>query len=298
MTTTTLHLNCPTDYLLETLCLTHGWRQLRPFHWEEGSCVLTYVLHTGARPVDLLISQTRDTLAVEVTGDGPLAEEERAAVKRALTTMLALDRETTAIKHLAEQTSEAYANLVTEGAGRLLIAPTVWENAVKALLTTNCSWALTRKMAEKICSDSFTGPAPSGRCPFPSPAEVNRYSAEEIKSLAPVGYRGAYLKALAHYFVATPGFEALLSGGTLRQAEARERISALKGFGEYARIHLMTLLGFYGEIPVDSVVRGYMKAVHGVTDIPSFLETQYGDWGAYRWWKFKMESMLLGNNFP
>jgi len=298
MTTSIFHLNCPDDYSLKTLCLTHGWRQLRPFEWEDGAQVLHYVLHTGARAVDLRIARTGDALEVKVSGTGKITAGERAVIEGALVTMLALARNPSAIRGLAEKTSAAHESLVESGVGRLLIAPTAWENAAKTLLTTNCSWALTRKMSEKICSESFTDPAPSGRCPFPSPAEVNRYSAEEIKSLAPVGYRGAYLKALAHYFVATPGFEALLSGGTLRQAEARERISVLKGFGEYARIHLMTLLGFYGEIPVDSVVRGYMKSVHGVTDVPSFLDEQYGDWGAYRWWKFKMESMLLGKNFP
>ncbi|VFQ46401.1 hypothetical protein [Desulfoluna butyratoxydans] len=298
MTTTTLSLTCPDDYSLETLCLTHGWRQLRPFHWEEDAGFLRYVLHTGARSVDLLISQAGDTLAVEVTGDSPLAEEERAALKTALTTMLALDRETATIKRLAHKTSEAHATLVAQGAGRLLTAPTAWENAAKTLLTTNCSWVLTRKMAEALCSTAFTEPAPSGRCPFPAPAEVNRFSAEELKTLAPVGYRSVYLKALAHCFVANPGLETLLSGGRLSHGEAGAQISKFKGFGEYARIHLMTLLGFYGEIPVDSVVRGYMKAVHGVTDIPPFLDAQYGDWGANRWWKFKMESMLLGKNFP
>ena len=34
----------------------------------------------------------------------------------------------------------------TQGAGRLLRSPTVFEDLVKMICTTNCSWALTEKM--------------------------------------------------------------------------------------------------------------------------------------------------------
>lgn len=298
MTTTTLTFNCPENYSLKTLCLTHGWRQLRPFAWDGEAQALGYVLHTGAQAVDLRITREGEHLVAEVTGARPLTEAEVTAVKGALTSMLALDRKTSAIRRLAEGTSEACAALVASGAGRLLVAPTAWENAAKTLFTTNCSWSLTRKMADKICSASFTSPSPSGGFPFPCPAEVNRYSADELKTLIPAGYRAAYLKALAQFFVDHPGFERLLSCGELGHAEAKQNISALKGFGEYARIHLMTLLGYYGEIPVDSVVRGYMTSVHGVEAVPSSLDAHYGDWGANRWWKFKLESMLKNKNFP
>lgn len=32
----TLKFSCPEEYSLKTLCLTHGWRQLRPFSGMEG----------------------------------------------------------------------------------------------------------------------------------------------------------------------------------------------------------------------------------------------------------------------
>ena len=294
----TLKFSCPEEYSLKTLCLTHGWRQLRPFFWDGGAQALDYVFHTGTQPVDLRVTQEGATLSAEVTSAEALDADELEAVERALAAMLALKRDTAVIRRLAAATSDDYLSLVTSGVGRILIAPTAWENAAKTLFTTNCSWALTRKMAEKICSEAFTTPAPSGRFPFPSPAEVNRFSADDLKGLISAGYRAPYLKALAHYFADHSELEAALINGDLTHAEATRKITALKGFGEYARIHLMTLMGFYGEIPVDSVVRSYMKSVHGVEDVPSFLEAQYGDWGAHRWWKFKMESMLKEKNWP
>lgn len=294
----TLQLSCPEDYSLKTLCLTHGWRQLQPFSWDGEAQALDYVFHTGRQPVDLRVTQEGAILLAEVSSAEALDTDELGTVERALASMLALNRDTEVIGRLAAATSGDYVSLVTSGVGRILIAPTAWENAAKTLFTTNCSWALTRKMAEKICSEAFTTPAPSGRFPFPSPSEVNRFSADELKGLISAGYRASYLKALAQYFVDHSEFEEALINGDLNHAEATRKITALKGFGEYARIHLMTLMGFYGEIPVDSVVRSYMKSVHGVEDVSPFLETQYGDWGAHRWWKFKMESMLKERNWP
>src|SRR6266545_2400997 len=52
---------------------------------------------------------------------------------------------------------------LARGAGRLLRSPTVFEDAVKTLCTTNCSWALTRLMVERLCArDAGAAPAAAG----------------------------------------------------------------------------------------------------------------------------------------
>ena len=39
------------------------------------------------------------------------------------------------------------------GAGRMLRSPTAFEDAVKTLCTTNCSWSLTKVMVGKLVSE-------------------------------------------------------------------------------------------------------------------------------------------------
>ena len=43
-----------------------------------------------------------------------------------------------------------FAWVARRGAGRILRAPTLFEDAVKVLATTNCTWALTKLMVKNL----------------------------------------------------------------------------------------------------------------------------------------------------
>ena len=80
------------------------------------------------------------------------------------------------------------------GAGRLLKAPTVWEDLVKTLLTTNTTWAMTRQMVGRLVT---LGAAHADGHAFPTPEQVAALTPDALNDHVRAGYRGAYLHDLA-----------------------------------------------------------------------------------------------------
>jgi len=72
-----------------------------------------------------------------------------------------------------------FAWIAEQGAGRLLRSPTVFEDLVKMICTTNCSWALTEKMVNGLVNELGTA-SDDGRKSFPSAAAMAAQSAEFI----------------------------------------------------------------------------------------------------------------------
>jgi len=52
------------------------------------------------------------------------------------------------------------------------------------------------------------------------------------------------------------------------------------------------MAGYFDEIPVDSVVKSYLKNSYGDDfSIPLIIENVYGKWGKYKWWGMKLDKM-------
>src|SRR5918997_729197 len=96
---------------------SHGWSELAPCEYvNDGE--LRRVLDLGEKePVTLTING--DRTAVRVSASRKLGKLEA---------------------------EPEFAWVARDGAGRLLRSPTVYEDLVKSIMTTNCSWSLTRKM--------------------------------------------------------------------------------------------------------------------------------------------------------
>src|SRR6476469_3633328 len=67
----------------------------------------------------------------------------------------------------AVESDERLSWIADMNAGRLLRSATVWEDLVKTICTTNCSWALTRKMVVNLVSTLGTAAA-DGKRTFPT----------------------------------------------------------------------------------------------------------------------------------
>src|SRR5262249_5967931 len=78
------------------------------------------------------------------------------------------------------------------GGGRMLRAPTAFEDAVKVLFTTSCSWEATRGMVTRLISLAGA----DGRA-FPSPSAVASLSPARLKSQVLCGYRAESLSRFA-----------------------------------------------------------------------------------------------------
>lgn len=296
MQKTTIKLNPPKHYDLHMTCHAHGWKNLAPFKWSDESNSLSFVALIGEEPVDIEVVQNGKSVTATLHPHRKLDRKSLNDARQTITRSLDLKTETDSLLEVAEKFGEDYVNLIENGAGRMLHAPTLWEDAAKTLFTTNCSWSLTKKMCESACSEKFSEPAPSGRYPFPSAEKLSEYSAQNIGELIPVGYRADYLIELSKRFSEDPSLGGIESNGYDYKSAYKYVIDS-KGFGDYACNHLLVLAGYYDRIPVDTVVVSYLKRNYRVRKPESFIKRKYGKWGKYMFWGLKLEKMLKHQNW-
>ncbi|HEX2272862.1 MAG TPA: hypothetical protein VHG90_03200 [Acidimicrobiales bacterium] len=184
------------------------------------------------------------------------------------------------------------------GAGRLVRSPTVFEDVVKTVCTTNCSWSATRRMVgalvEHLGQRAPTAPAegPVGRA-FPTPGAMAAAGEDFYRDVVRAGYRGRYLRALAESVAdGSVDVEALgrATPEELPDDELAVRLQALPGVGPYAAAHVMTLLGRYSRLILDSWTRPTYARLAGratVTDATIARRfRRYGPWAGLAFWLY------------
>jgi 3-methyladenine DNA glycosylase/8-oxoguanine DNA glycosylase len=286
----------PVD-LLRTIT-SHGLASLPPIELDEDAATLTTTLPvpTG-RPRTVRVSPgSKGHARIEVVGRPPgrkAAEALVASVRHVL--------------HMDEDLSEFYAlaladpNLawVAGGAGRMIRSPTVFEEVVRIVCTTNCSWALTTRMITALV-ERLGEPAPGapadgwpGRT-FPTAEAMALATPSFYRDVVRAGYRGPYLRALARS-VASGALDlevlAAASPEELSDDEMEIRLLALPGVGPYAAAHVMLLLGRYSRLILDSWTRpkyarliGRKKPVSDATILRRFR--RYGRYAGLAFWCF------------
>ena len=220
---------------------SHGVAELLPNRLDEELWTFSTVLAIGGRARAVTLSQTRPGYA-QVKG----ADKRALAVIRH---MLRLDEDLSRFYALVDGDPELA--WVTAGAGRMIRSPTVFEDVVKTVCTTNCTWAATVRMVTALVEHLGI----DGRT-FPSPEVMAEAPEDFYRDVARTGYRGPYLQAIARGVAdGTLDLEALDGRSDLTDDEVAARLLALPGVGPYAAAHAMMLLGRYGRLILDSWTR-------------------------------------------
>jgi 3-methyladenine DNA glycosylase/8-oxoguanine DNA glycosylase len=246
-----LTLSARPPFSLPAVVGSHGWIRLAPFGEDDRTGGLTYVgqLDSG-RVVEMLIQEAEGGVSVEV--DSPLSEAEQAEVARQVEWMLGLRQDFSAFYALARKEPKL-AHVEERAQGRVLRSPTLFEDTVKTILTTNTSWAGTIRMVKALVSQ-FGAPLPADptRHAFPTPDQLAATDQETLRSAAGLGYRAPYVLELARSVVSgTLDLEGFKTAG-IPISQLRKQLLAIKGVGEYAAANLLMLLGRYDFVPVDS----------------------------------------------
>ena len=287
-------LTFPRFYNLKTTCHSHGWKNLAPFSWHENDQSLLFSLFVCGEPIGVKVRQDNNQVNVDAVSHVKLNAEQKALLNSAVARSLDLHTDTTELYKLARSVKTRYGSLVANGAGRILKAPSLWEDAAKTLFTTNCSWALTKNMCNLACSRKFSVATPLGVYPFPLREKISRATAVKLKNDMRVGYRAAYLKQLA-ISMGKSHIEQEIQ--TMSENEVRKYFSGISGFGSYATNHLMLLCGYFNEIPIDSMVKTYIKNHYHTEKYSDFIDAHYGQWGMYKWWGMKLEQIANKANW-
>jgi N-glycosylase/DNA lyase len=240
--------------------LSHGVADLPPNTIARDGSSLETVLPGG-----------RNGSVVRVVPDGADAarvESEVGDVAPVIRHMLRLDDDLSAFYERAAEDPELA--WVTVGAGRMMRSPTVFEDLVKTICTTNCTWSATERMVGALV-DELGVPAKGAleRRTFPAPAAMAEAGDDFYTRVAKAGYRGPYLKTIAVEVAEGRLDLEALADPAAPDDEVTERLLALPGVGPYACAHMMMLLGRYRTLILDSWTRPTYRRVAGrprVTD--------------------------------
>jgi N-glycosylase/DNA lyase len=187
---------------------------------------------------------------------------------------------------------------VARGAGRMSRSPSVFEDVVKTICTTNCAWSATERMVGALVEhlgDPATGAPASGARgrAFPTPAAMAEAGEGFYRDVARAGYRGRYLLDLARA-VADERLDleelARASHDELSDDDVEQRLLALPGVGPYAAAHVMMLVGRYSRLILDSWTRPTYLRVSGkrsATDAAIIRRfRRYGPFAGLAFWLF------------
>jgi N-glycosylase/DNA lyase len=266
-----LALNVPSGFKLAAVALSHGWYNLDPFAWEPPSLRLV-VNHDGVAH-DVSITQAEAKVNIVMTpGD--------RALGKVVGAMLRLDEELALLYALTDgEPRLAYAR--PHGAGRLLRAPTAFEDVIKMLLTTNCSWSLTRLMVQRLVAELGVL-SPSGKRAFPTAQAMAQKNERFYRDVVKAGYRAPHLVKIAREVAAGALDLEAWRDPRLDDAVLRKQLLALPGIGPYAADNLLRLLGHYAYLGLDSWCRGRIKKLYPrARDVDGFAARRYRRYGKF-----------------
>jgi N-glycosylase/DNA lyase len=242
----------PREFSFKRTVISHGWPQLLPFKIDDEKWQLTRTLDLkDAKPVTVTITATKRAVVINTS---------RRLSKTATTKVVADVRH---ILRLDDNIAKFYELLAADvdfnwipaqGAGRLLRSPTVFEDLVKMICTTNCSWALTKKMVTGLV-ENLGQESNEGQRTFPTPEAMAEKSIKFYENEVRAGYRSEYLKLLADRVASGElDVEAWLTS-PLSSADLMKEMRSVKGVGPYAAENVLKLLGRYDGLALDSWTR-------------------------------------------
>jgi N-glycosylase/DNA lyase len=230
---------------------SHGWYDLPPFEWDAAKKTLGFVFLEGEFPVRVDLAEQSDGLVAQARALAPSARASKGedipsegAVLRVLERVLDLRADLSSFHSLCAG-DPRFAWVARRGAGRILRAPTLFEDAVKVLATTNCTWGLTKLMVTNLIERFDRGGA------FPDAPFVAGLSARALAA-AKWGYRAPYLAAFARRVASGKLDLARWEDPGLPDEEVEKEIRAEKGFGPYAADTLGRLLGRHRRLGLDA----------------------------------------------
>ena len=265
---------------LRRTLLSHGIAALPPASLDEAACELTVTLPAPGGPRTVMVAAgtggsggraphahhrhgapaVAAVLSVADTGPPP-GSADASSLAATARRMLCLDDDLSAF--YARAAADPDLAWVCAGAGRMLRSPTVFEDVVKTVCTTNCAWSATERMTAALVEhlgETSPGAPPQGSVgrAFPSAERMAGADVAFYRDVVRAGYRGPRLRALALAVAAGElDLEVLLAAprDELPDDEVERRLLRLPGVGPYAAAHVMMLVGRHSRLVLDSWTR-------------------------------------------
>jgi 3-methyladenine DNA glycosylase/8-oxoguanine DNA glycosylase len=268
--------------------VSHGVAELSPNHVDLEARALETTLSIPGRARTVRLTHAGGKLRVDVVA-GAAGAHTREALAATVAHMFRLDEDLSGF--YAVVSTDGELAWCATGAGRMLRAPTVFEDVVKTICTTNTAWSGTRKMTRALV-EHLGVEAPGGGRTFPTAEAMAEAGEDFYRAVVRAGYRGPYLKQLATDDAGGTIDLEELNDPAMPDDEAATRLLALPGVGPYAAAHVMlTSLGRYSRLVLDSWTRptyvklsGARSALKDATIERRFK--RYGEWAGLAFWLY------------
>ncbi len=281
----------------------HGWVVLPPNNWNtqrqsvgrverlSSGMIVTLDIagkSSGENPVISIAVRWAMTGAGDPPGPERLSSQQRTEIRAAVRRMFRLDEDFSEFYALCNKRGSRWTKPAT-GLGRMLRSPTVFEDVVKTICTTNIQWGGTKRMLQELINE-FGEPFPGDATTraFPSPGAIASVSEESFTERVRMGYRGPYIHRLAGQVASGElNLECLLDPA-IPTSELNARLRSIKGVGNYAAATLLMLLGRYDELAVDTVFRQFVSKKYFAGRMPSDVDAReiYAKWGRWKYLAF------------
>ncbi len=314
----TIFIDTPPNFSFRATIYSHGWCELHPFAIDDVNWRLSYVF-SGKKPGEHtpgIISEEGCRLRIDLANSGA----DTASVEKTVRHLLRLDDD---LGHFY-QTIDGHAGLEwvsANAAGRLLRSATVFEDLVKTLCTTNCSWGLTKIMVanlvEKLGSkaplpteegwqpSSADGVVKTARGPkseppavaggsinnpfptlnaFPTPEAMAAVDETFYRTEIKAGYRSPYFVEMAQAVVSGELDPEAWLRSDLSTADLKKEMKRVKGVGDYAAENLLKLVGRYDGLALDSWLRSQFYKKHNREKVckDSKIHRHYKKFGSWQ----------------
>ena len=283
---------------LRRVFLSHGIAELPPMRLDQTAWTFEITLPLPeSTPRTVSITQARPGHGVVTVANQPVNSHIASAVMAQVRHVLSLDVDLS--EFYAAASGDPDLSWVVNGAGRMVRSPTVFEDVVKTICTTNTSWGGTTRMVNALVehlgekAPNAPSDGPYGRA-FPTPQAMAAAPDTFYKKVAGAGYRGPYLRQLATDVAGGRiDLERLAGVSPAEMPDDRmaRELQDLPGVGPYAAAHIMLMLGRYDRLILDSWTRpqyarllGRKRPLSDRTMMRRFR--RYGPYAGLAFWLF------------
>lgn len=273
-------VTAPEDFSFISTVFSHGWSVLQPFSFSLEEKALQCVIACPTKPVSFTIRETSSGLLAK--SHTKISSQDRNAAKRKLAEMFHFELNLGTFYALIKRHPDMRW-MARRKAGRFIRGETFFEDVVKMILTTNCSWSLTTTVNERLIS-TFGAVTSDGLNAFPTPEAIAQSSERFLREKIKLGYRAPYVLELSKRVAKGQLHVEAFRYSKAPANELYKELRTIKGVGDYAAGNLLKLLGRFDYLGLDSWCRMKFSELHGngksITD--KDIHSKYDSFGEWR----------------
>ncbi len=275
----------PPGFVYKRTLNSHGWCRLMPFHVDQRERLHGVVARAEGGALAYRLARRSGCIVVATAGSVTDADRRllRDTTRRVLNLDLDLSGFHGRVRHI-----DGVQWIAATDSGRFLRSASLFEDVVKLILTTNCSWAFTTQMVRAMV-DCYGEATADGTRAFPGAAAIAKAGAKRLRQWVRAGYRAPLLARLARQVADGSTDPDAWEHDTRDPLELRRELLQLPGVGPYVAENVLRFLGRPAGLGLDSWLRAkYARVYHGgrrVTD--RTIARRYaklGPWGGLALW--------------